>query len=256
VAAQLKGDATAYGNLLADDYTAVRRGKLATKTQEVEDIRSGVLKYEKSEILDIKIQAYGNVAVATSGNSFVGSSHGKLVSSETLVTRVWIKQNGSWKAVAMHGSQVPTTPDRKQAKDQLVGTYRLISTTRTILATGEKTDTFGKAPRGYIIYTRDGRMMALLVKDERPKPKEVATMTDQERVELFKTMVAYTGTYDFDGKKVTHHIDVSWNQTWTGIDNVRNVAFDGQKLILTTGQYPYSTDGKLSIAELIWEKVD
>jgi ketosteroid isomerase-like protein len=106
VAAQLKGDAAAYGELLADDYTAVRGGKLATKAQEVEDIRSGVLKYEKSEILDIKVQAYGNAAVATSRNSFKGTVNGKPVNAETLVTRVWVKQHGKWKAVAMHSTRV------------------------------------------------------------------------------------------------------------------------------------------------------
>ena len=106
VAAQLNGDAAAYANLLADDYTAVRGGRLATKAQEVEDIRSGVLKYEKSEILDIKVQAYGKAVVATSRNSFKGTVHGKPVSAETLVTRVWVKQNGSWKAVAMHGTVI------------------------------------------------------------------------------------------------------------------------------------------------------
>ena len=34
-------------------------------------------------------------------------------------------------------------------------------------------------------YGRDGRMMSLIVKDERPRPADLAKMTDQERAELF-----------------------------------------------------------------------
>jgi dienelactone hydrolase len=149
-----------------------------------------------------------------------------------------------------------TPPAFTQAKDQLVGTYRLISYTRTVVATGETTDMFGKAPQGYIIYGRDGRMMILYVADKRPTPKDLATMTDQERVDLFKTMQAYTGTYEFDGKKVTHHVDISWNQMWTGTDLVRNVRLEGKRVILTTMPAPSPLDGKMNVATLTWEKVD
>jgi len=69
-----------------------------------------------------------------------------------------------------------------QAINQLAGTYRLVSYQRTVVATGETTDMFGKAPQGYIIYGRDGRMMILYVADKRPTPKDLATMTDQKRV--------------------------------------------------------------------------
>jgi hypothetical protein len=47
-------------------------------------------------------------------------------------------------------------------------------------------------------------MMLLIVKDERPKPADFSNMTDQERAELFKTMISYGGTYTFNGKPVTH----------------------------------------------------
>ncbi len=143
-----------------------------------------------------------------------------------------------------------------QTTNQLAGTYRLISYERTIVATGQTANSFGKAPQGYIIYGRDGRMMVLMVKDERPNPKNLATMTDQERADLFRTMIAYSGTYEFDGKTVTHHVDVSWNQNFTGTDQVRNVRFEGKRVILTTSVKPLSTDGKVGMSVLTWEKVD
>jgi hypothetical protein len=143
-----------------------------------------------------------------------------------------------------------------QATNQLAGTYRLVSLKLTLSSTGETIDVMGKAPKGYIIYGRDGRMMVLYVNDERPNPKNLQAVTDQERVDLFKTMNAYSGRYDFDGKVVTHHIDVSGNQTWTGTDQVRNVKFDGRKVILTTNPQVTSFGGKVGVVVNTWEKVD
>ena len=71
----------------------------------------------------------------------------------------------------------------KAGNEELYGTWRLISNTRTVLATGETTDAFGKSPHGFINYGRDGRMLVLIVAGERPKPPDLTKMTDQERVE-------------------------------------------------------------------------
>jgi hypothetical protein len=143
-----------------------------------------------------------------------------------------------------------------QSPNQLVGTWRLVSYKRKNFATGETTDIFGKAPKGYITYGQDGRMMVLFVKDERPKPHDLATMTDQQRADLHKTMYAYGGTYDFDGKTVTHHIDISWNENWTNTDQRRTVTFDGRRVTLTTLPAPAGVDGSMGIGILTWEKVD
>lgn len=140
--------------------------------------------------------------------------------------------------------------------DEIYGTWRLVSFTRTVVTTGETIDIFGKAPRGFINYGRDGRMMVLIVKDERPKPADLAKMTDQERADLFKTMAAYGGTYTFDGTTITHHVDISWNQIWTGTDQLRNIKFDGRKVILSTNPQPSSIDGKTTVSVLTWEKIE
>ena len=139
--------------------------------------------------------------------------------------------------------------------EKLWGTWRLLSFTRTITATGEISEVFGKAPQGFISYGQDGRMMVLLVKSGRPRPDDVEKMTDAQRAELFKTMVAYAGTYTFDGHAVTHHIDVSANQNWTGSHQVRNVKLEGSRLVLTTAPGPSSFDGRVGVGTLTFEKV-
>lgn len=143
----------------------------------------------------------------------------------------------------------------KAGNEELYGTWRLVSYTRMVLATGETTDVFGKSPKGFLNYGRDGRVLLLIISDKRPKPSDLSKMTDQERVELFKTMFAYGGTYTYDGKIVTHHIDISHNENWTGTDVVREVKLDGNKLMVSTRPGPNPVDGKLQTAVLTFERV-
>jgi len=95
----------------------------------------------------------------------------------------------------------PPLPQQPNSRSNWLGRGRLVSFKRETLASGEITDIFGKAPKGYITYGQDGRMMVLFVKDERPKPDDLAKLTDQQRADLFKTMYAYSGTYDLMARR-------------------------------------------------------
>ena len=162
------------------------------------------------------------------------------------------------KATRLIGSLIFLMPCGAWAagSEELYGTWRLVSFVSQVVATGEKTDYFGKAPRGFLSYSRDGRMSALLVKDERPKPTDLAKVTNEERVELFKTMIAYGGTFSVAGNVVTHQVDISWNGNWTGTSQIRNFKLDGRKLYISTNPQPGITDGKPVIGILEWEKVE
>jgi hypothetical protein len=48
-----------------------------------------------------------------------------------------------------------------------------------------------------------------------------------------KSFVA-TGKYIVEGDKVTHKIDVSWNEAWTGTDQIRFGKVEGNRLTITT----------------------
>ena len=85
------------------------------------------------------------------------------------------------------------------AEDEFYGTYTLISTSRTRLDTGQ-VETFARE-RGFITYGKDGRMMVIIVRGDRPKAESIEKMTDQQRAELHRLMTAYGGTYKFDGKQ-------------------------------------------------------
>ena len=67
------------------------------------------------------------------------------------------------------------------AADELYGTWQLVSFYQ-VLPSGEKADVFGKSPKGFISYGRDGRMYAILAKDERPKPSDMGKATNEQPV--------------------------------------------------------------------------
>ena len=107
IAAELKADTSSYEKLLAEDYTGIySNGRLVTKAQDVEDLKSGALKYESIDVREIKIRAYGDTAVAVSLVSTKGTYGGKSISADYRVTRVWVKRKGSWKSVAFQATRV------------------------------------------------------------------------------------------------------------------------------------------------------
>ena len=138
--------------------------------------------------------------------------------------------------------------------EEILGTWKFVSSTRKVLETNEEFNTYGPHPTGWINYGRDGRVMALIVNDDRPKPESIEKMTDADRIKLFKTVLAYSGTYSFDGKSVAHKIDTSWNEVWTGTTQIREVERQGDRLIYRTRPAPFSGDGRMSVVTLIWEK--
>jgi hypothetical protein len=108
----------------------------------------------------------------------------------------------------------------------LLGTWKLKSFLREVAATGERYNERGDHPNGYISYAADGRMYAIITWDNRANPKDVVP-TNDERLRLYATMISYTGTYTVDAEKVLHHVDISWNQIWTGTDQIRFYKLDG-----------------------------
>ena len=123
-----------------------------------------------------------------------------------------------------------------QDASKLLGTWKLHSYEREDLATGRRHDQFGEKPDGYLGYSPDGRMYAIFIRQDRIMPRDVVP-TEEEGVQLLGSMVAYAGTYTLGDRKVVHHIDISWNQAWTGTDQVRFFELDGERLTITTAPY-------------------
>jgi hypothetical protein len=54
---------------------------------------------------------------------------------------------------------------------------------------------------------------------------------------------------------VVHHIDTSWNQAWTGTDQIRHFVLEGETLTITTAPYKSYKDGTMGRSILVWNKV-
>ena len=136
-----------------------------------------------------------------------------------------------------------------------LGTWRLQSFKTRYLDTGETTEPFGAHPSGYLCYGPDCRMYAILAEQKR-KPPAAIVPTDAEKIELFAGFVAYAGTYTIDGNTVTHHVDVSWNEAWTGTGQVRRFRIAGKVLYIESVPAKNFRDGRLSSSSLVWMKVE
>ena len=149
---------------------------------------------------------------------------------------------------------IPSTPAAHAADNPLIGTWKLKSYVREVAATGERYNERGEHPNGYLSYSADGRMYAIITWENRITPREVVP-TDEERIKLFSTTISYAGTYTFDAEKVIHHVDISWHQNWTGTDQVRFYKLDGDTLTITSAPSRNFTDGREGRSILVWERL-
>jgi len=135
----------------------------------------------------------------------------------------------------------------------LIGTWRLKSFVREISGTSERYNQFGDHPDGYLTYGADGRMLTFFVSGEQPRPR--AEPTDDERIKLHKTMLAYGGTYTLAPGKVVHHIDIEWDGRRLGTDQVRYYSIDGDRLVIKTEPNKSPVDGREGVGVVTLERV-
>jgi hypothetical protein len=142
-----------------------------------------------------------------------------------------------------------------QTTGDLVGTWRLLSASSVA---GGKTNSapYGVGPTGFITYTRDGRMTAIISNGGR-SPLSVAdriTAPAAERAQAFATFLAYAGRYTVTGDKVIHHVEAASIQNWVNGDQVRFFRLEGDRLTIRTPS-DYSFGGQNQPFELLLERI-
>jgi hypothetical protein len=93
----------------------------------------------------------------------------------------------------------------------------------------------------------------LILKNNRARPKQLPA-SDEEKIALFDTMFAYSGRYTVESDRVVHHVDLSWNEAWTGTDQVRFCKVGEHTLTYTSppGKSPF--DGREVVHEVTYER--
>ena len=131
---------------------------------------------------------------------------------------------------------------------------------------GAPGEPYGPEPLGYITYTADGHMHAILMHPDRRRvgtPIEefgqhhglgrmaflIAKLPALARLtEAAAKAMAYSATWEIRGSEVVHHVTASVLPDSIGTDLVRAYAFDADRMTLTA-HYP---DG--GSVELVWQK--
>ena len=106
-AANLKGDIAALDAIFAASFiTTNAEGKTRTKAEVLASLKSGETKYQSAQADDLKVTVYGDAAVVNGRWKGKVVEKGKLVDSTERFTDFFVKQNGQWKCVASHASNI------------------------------------------------------------------------------------------------------------------------------------------------------
>jgi hypothetical protein len=136
--------------------------------------------------------------------------------------------------------------------DKLVGTWKLVSASSTTPKGKSIENPYGANPEGFLTYTANGRVTALISYDGR-KSLSFGGGTKAEQAEALNTFLAYAGRYTLNGEKVTHHIELSSIQNYVGKNLARSVKFQDDQLTLVTPPTP--VNGKVQVVELVWQRL-
>jgi hypothetical protein len=118
---------------------------------------------------------------------------------------------------------------------QLVGTYRLVSVESTS-ADGEVDRPFGEDPDGFMSFTSEGYMLAVLAHHDRPTFADGDIMggTDEERAAAFLSASAFAGRFEVKEGRLVNTLGAATFQNWTGTVQVRDFEVTSAGLTLVT----------------------
>ena len=138
----------------------------------------------------------------------------------------------------------------KSSLSRLIGAWRLTGAYVVVQGTSERIDLYGPKPRGYAIFEPNGRLMGLLMSSDR-KPAQA----DQDKVALFKSMMAYSGKFSIDAERFVTKVDMAWDPNWEGTEQVRYYSFKDDRLSLRTAPIEHpSFPGQKIVAYVDWTR--
>jgi hypothetical protein len=118
---------------------------------------------------------------------------------------------------------------------------------------GAEKPRFGPDPVGYLIYSADARMAAVLAGTHRPELKSPSgiSISEAERSAALSNFLAYAGRYETRGDRVFHHVEVSVFTNLMGTTLERQFRIEGDTLTIRT--LPPEIWGSSNV--LVWKRV-
>jgi len=151
------------------------------------------------------------------------------------------------------------TRNAKETPDaaRLFGTWRLVSAgdvreDGTFVPYPE----YGPHPIGYLMYDTTGHMCVSLANPNHPKWANPEKPTDAEKLESFRVMFAYCGTYEVqEGEhRVIHRPEMASWPHYVGTDQFRPYKLEGNRLILSDRET--APGHEPSAYRITWERVE
>ncbi|MBV9646153.1 MAG: lipocalin-like domain-containing protein [Candidatus Eremiobacteraeota bacterium] len=133
----------------------------------------------------------------------------------------------------------------------IVGAWSLVSF-NAIEAQGKEKPRFGPDPVGYLMYSANARMAAVLAGTHRPALRSPAggAQSEESRSEALRNFLSYAGRYEIRGDRVLHHVEVSVFTDLMGTTLERQFTLDGDTLKIRT--LPPEIWGSANV--LVWKR--
>jgi ribonuclease Z len=101
-----RGDSKPLYQIYADDYTLVTPSTavMRSKAEQISDLDSGRVRYEKIEVLERTVRIYGDVAVVVAREKYSILQAGQQVGGDIRFTRTYKQFGPDWRVIATHGT--------------------------------------------------------------------------------------------------------------------------------------------------------
>ena len=138
------------------------------------------------------------------------------------------------------------------ASNGVIGAWKLVSFD-VDEGKGTEKPRFGPAPAGYLMYTENERMAAVLMGTHRASlkpPQSVGAPASGACIESVADFLAYAGRYEIKGDRVLHHVEVCVFTNLVGTTLERQFKIAGDTLTIRT--VPPEIWGSSNV--LVWKK--
>ena len=143
----------------------------------------------------------------------------------------------------------PIPPDHP-----IVGAWQLVSFTGKDIETGAVTHPMGERAKAAVIYTADGHVVTLFTAEDR-RPPLGPLPTDQEAIDLYRSMIAFAGRYELTDAKLVYHPEISWNEMWNGTTQERVLEVSPSRLEVSSVPAVSALTGRMTVFSLVWERM-
>lgn len=147
----------------------------------------------------------------------------------------------------------PNVFDESWVRNRIIGTWKLVSAEDT-LRNGSIRQIYGPKGQGFLMYSADGFMCAVLMNPDRPKWTNPKKPTQADKASAFDGSYGYCGRYEIDAEhnKLVHLPEVSTGPEFVATRQLRPYRFEGRRMIFSD-----TVEGDSDVAswKIVWEKV-